>query len=84
MLILSTATTGSRDEEKIILPVLDNFDSYFLNIMKEADYGGEIDDCIIHVFSVFEDESENISWGMPSNRIQRRKNYYGEKNGLNQ
>ncbi|NUG09838.1 hypothetical protein HUN34_21910, partial [Acinetobacter bereziniae] len=55
--ILSTATTGGGEEDEVILPVLENFDSYFLNIIKDIDYGGDVDDCMVYVHSVLQ-----INW----------------------
>ncbi|NUG66033.1 hypothetical protein HUN37_21660, partial [Acinetobacter bereziniae] len=52
-----TATTGGGEEDEVILPVLENFDSYFLNIIKDIDYGGDVDDCMVYVHSVLQ-----INW----------------------
>ena len=79
MIILTTATTGGGDEDKVILPVLDNFDSFFINTFKSFDYGGDVSECIIYIHSVFSDELDNFKWGMPRNKMERRKNFYGEK-----
>ncbi|NAR53372.1 hypothetical protein GPS47_07100 [Acinetobacter haemolyticus] len=79
MLILTTATTGGGKEDNIILPILENLELFIRNIIKDKDYGADINDCIIYIYAVFPNMEENIKWGMPKNRIERRKDYYSEK-----
>lgn len=77
MLILTTASTGGGEEDNIILPTLDNFELFIRNKLKDVSYGADINDCIFYIYSVFPDRDENIKWGMRNNRIERRKDYYG-------
>lgn len=71
--------TGGSDENKVVNPVIEHMDDYCREKLKSRNYGGGIDSFLIVPYVVFSDEKENIEYAKPSHRVQRSKDYYGDK-----
>lgn len=73
--------TGDGNEIKVVAPVIHHMDDYFskTNPLKNKDYGGGIDNFLVVPFVVFTDERENSEFAKPSHKVERVKDYYGDK-----
>ena len=74
-----TLHTGGGDETKVVYPVVEHMDKYLKDKLKNVDYGGGINDFLIKPYVVFSDEIENAEFAKPSHKVQRSKDYYGDK-----
>lgn len=79
-----TLHTGGDKEDEIVKPVVDHMDNYFLkgNFLKDKSYGGNIDDFLVVAYVVFPDDKENEEFARLSHKVQRQKDYYGDKGWL--
>ncbi|WP_284085036.1 hypothetical protein [Acinetobacter haemolyticus] len=73
--------TGNGNEIKVVAPVIHHMDDYFSKNkpLKDKDYRGDIGNFLVVPFVVFADEKENFEFAKPSHKVERVKDYYGDK-----
>ncbi|MBE2166660.1 hypothetical protein IIQ43_19275 [Acinetobacter oleivorans] len=79
MIISTNSHTGGGDEKKVIYPITEHMESHLKNVLATKNYGGGIDEFLIIPYAVFSDEKENSEFAKPSHKVQRTKDYYGDK-----
>lgn len=77
MKILTHAQTGGGEEDNIIIPVLKHIGEYLKDKINDKDYGGEVNNFVLYIFSVYENDQKNTDYARPSHKIERIKDYYG-------
>lgn len=78
MKILTHAQTGGGKEDNVIIPVLEHVEEHLKDSIKGKDYGGEMNNFVIYIFSVYSNNQENIDYAKPSHKVERIKDYYGD------
>lgn len=79
MIINTNLHTGGGDEKKVIFPIVEHMCKHLKNVLVAKNYGGGVDDFLIIPYAVFFNEKENSEFAKPSHKIQRTKDYYGDK-----
>ena len=71
--------TGGGSENDVVCPVTHQMDTDFHGKLKSKNYGGGVDSFLIVPYVVFSDEKKNEEFAKPSHKVQRTKDYYGDK-----
>lgn len=79
MIINTNLHTGGGEEKKVIFPIIEHMCKHLKNVLVAKNYGSGVDDFLIMPYAVFSDEKENSEFAKPSHKIQRTKDYYGDK-----